>query len=136
MRDPRFRRTLAKLDIVFMNEREALLFSGAGSVNESVKKLRSNGQIFVVKLGSRGALAVGADGRQARVRGMKVRTVDSTGAGDAFNGGFLHWWLQGAGIDKCLRAGNICGALSTRAPGGSASAPSLTELKRLMRGSD
>ena len=136
MRDANFRRTLAELNIVFMNEREALRFSAAGSVKEAVQRLRSDAQVFVVKLASRGAIAVEADGRQARVRGMKVRTVDSTGAGDAFNGGFLHWWLQGAGLEECLRAGNICGALSTRAAGGSAAAPTLKELQRLMRRSD
>ena len=133
MGDANFRRTLAELDVVFMNQREALRFSGAASVNEAVRRLRGDGQVFVVKLGSRGAKAVGQDECRARVPGLKVRTVDSTGAGDAFNGGFLHWWLQGAGIEECLRAGNICGALSTRAPGGSAAAPSSTELQRLMR---
>jgi sugar/nucleoside kinase (ribokinase family) len=133
MRDPDFRRTLAAVDVVFMNEREALRFAGKRSLMDALRKLQTDGQTLVVKLGSRGAVAMDADGRRLRSRGMKVNAVDTTGAGDAFDGGFLHLWMQGADVEECLRAGNVCGALSTRVAGGSAGAPTGPELKRLMR---
>jgi sugar/nucleoside kinase (ribokinase family) len=91
---------------------------------------------LVVKLGSRGAVAVDAERRPVRSAGMKVQAVDTTGAGDAFNGGFLYAWMQGAALQECLRAGNICGALSTRVAGGSPGAPTAAEFKRLMRRTD
>jgi sugar/nucleoside kinase (ribokinase family) len=47
-----------------------------------------------------------------------VKVVDTTGAGDAFNGGFLAARLQGAALLPALRAGNRLGALSTRRAGG------------------
>ena len=136
MRDRSFRRTLASADIVFMNEREALRFAGRNSLSAAVERLRTGAQILVVKLGKRGAIAIDADGRRVRSAVVKVNARDTTGAGDAFNGGFLHLWLQGAPLAECLRAGNICGALSTRAPGGTAGAPTAVEFQRLMRRSD
>lgn len=136
MRDKNFLRTLAALDVVFMNQREALRFSGAKSVGEALRILRSGGQTVVVKLGRRGAIAIKGDGQVVRARAVKVKAVDTTGAGDAFNAGFLYLWLRGAEIAECLRAGNICGGLSTRAAGGSAATPRAAELKRLLRRMD
>ena len=136
MRDQNFRRTLAAVDVVFMNEREALWFARSKSVAGALEKLRRDGQTLVVKMGKRGALAVDAAGRRVRKSGMKVNAVDTTGAGDAFNGGFLHLWMQAAEIEQCLQAGNICGALSTRVAGGSAGAPTAQQLRRLLRRTD
>ena len=135
-RDPDFLRTLAAVDLRFMNEREALRFAGARSLQAALPRLHTRRQTLVVKLGKRGALAIAAEGRQVRAPAMKVKTVDTTGAGDAFNGGFLHLWLQDAPLELCLRAGNICGALSTRMAGGAAAAPAAAELKRLLRRAD
>jgi sugar/nucleoside kinase (ribokinase family) len=44
--------------------------------------------------------------------------VDTIGAGDSFNAGFLFAWLRGLPLETCGRAGNITGALSTQRPGG------------------
>jgi len=56
--------------------------------------------------------------------------VDATGAGDAFNGGFLHAFLHGSGWDDCLRAGNICGSLAASQPGGMRGLPGPQEYNR------
>jgi sugar/nucleoside kinase (ribokinase family) len=47
-----------------------------------------------------------------------VSPVDTIGAGDTFNAGFLAAWLRGAAPELCAQAGNIAGALSTLRPGG------------------
>jgi sugar/nucleoside kinase (ribokinase family) len=44
--------------------------------------------------------------------------VDAVGAGDSFDAGFLHQYLQGSDLRTCLAAGNLAGALSTTRPGG------------------
>jgi sugar/nucleoside kinase (ribokinase family) len=49
---------------------------------------------------------------------QKVESVDAVGAGDSFDAGFLHRYLQGGDLESCLAAGNLAGAFSTTRPGG------------------
>jgi ribokinase len=63
---------------------------------------------------------------------LAIRTVDTTGAGDSFNAGFLHRWLQHAPIEDALHFACACGALSTRAAGGTAGQPSLDEARAFL----
>ena len=60
--------------------------------------------------------------------------MDTTGAGDAFNGGFLFGWLNGQPPRECLRLGNFVGAQSTLAAGGVDSLP-VAQPFRAARGS-
>ena len=59
--------------------------------------------------------------------------VDTTGAGDSFNGGFLHGRLAGMNLAGALDLGLACGALSIRAPGGTTSQPTLDEAQRFIQ---
>jgi len=71
----------------------------------------------VIKLGRRGCRWVSSS-LDLAARAPRVEVVDTTGAGDAFNGGFLYALLRGSAPRECLRIGNLVGALSTRAAGG------------------
>ena len=48
----------------------------------------------------------------------EVAAVDTVGAGDSFDAGFLHQYVRGADLQTCLASGNVAGALSTTRPGG------------------
>jgi sugar/nucleoside kinase (ribokinase family) len=61
--------------------------------------------------------------RQHRERAVTVRVVDTTGAGDAFNAGFLAGRLRGLELRDALQLANRVGALSTRRAGGLAALP-------------
>jgi len=100
-----------------LNETEAPLYSGRRSLDRAAAFWRSHARNAVIKLGPGGSRWVGAD-LDVRAPAPKARVLDTTGAGDAFDGGFLDAVLRGRPPAVCLRAGNRMGALSTRAPGG------------------
>ena len=58
--------------------------------------------------------------------------LDTTGAGDSFDAGFLHAWLEGRPVVDCLRWGAACGALSTRALGGTGRQADRAEVERMV----
>ncbi|HWU36671.1 MAG TPA: PfkB family carbohydrate kinase, partial [Candidatus Acidoferrum sp.] len=64
--------------------------------------------------------------------GFAVSPLDTTGAGDSFNAGFVVRFLQPAPLDECVAWGNACGALSTQALGGTAGFPDCSELQRFL----
>jgi len=105
------------LDFVFVNELEALLYTGAASLEGAVTAWRERAAITIVKLGAEGSAWLAPD-RLIEARAPQVKTVDTTGAGDAFNGGFLDAWMRGHPPARCLKAGNRSGAESTKRPGG------------------
>ena len=86
---------------------------------DGLRRLQNGRTRVVAKLGRDGAMTL-EDGRLVHVPAFPVETIDTTGAGDSFNAGFLHAWLQRVPIEQCLRLGAACGALSTRGLGGTA----------------
>ncbi len=129
---PGFRALYAGLDVIFLNKIEALRYTGEKSPEKAIRKISSPGQVVVVKLGEAGAMAID-DGTLVTAKGIKVDAIDTTGAGDAFNGGFLHAWMDRLPLIDCLRAGNVCGAFSTTKPGGNAALPNKIQLARALR---
>lgn len=105
------------LDFVFVNEHEARLYTGEQSIEASLRHWRRRKAITIIKIGEAGAVWVAPD-KDLHVVAPKVKVVDTTGAGDSFNAGFLAAWLQGNSPEQCLKAGNKVGAESTRKAGG------------------
>jgi sugar/nucleoside kinase (ribokinase family) len=123
--------TLRETDLFFPNEVELRALSGCDDPAEGLRALDNGRPRVVAKLGTEGAMALD-EGRVLRVPAYPVEAVDTTGAGDSFNAGFLHRWLQGAALVECLRLGAACGALSTLGLGGTAAQPTLTEAEALV----
>jgi len=125
---------LALADYVTPNETEAARLSGLpvqdlAGASEAAAAIRALGAArVIVTLGAAGALAVGPDGR-THAPAPRVTAVDTTGAGDAFNGGFLYALLRGRPARECLRIGNFVGARSTLAPGGIGALPRRRDLR-------
>ena len=86
------------IDLLLLNERE----------HESLGVV--DGPLVVVKYGAGGAAAHTAGG-VVRAAGHPVDVVDTTGAGDSFDAGFLAAWLAGESPERALALGNACGAL-------------------------
>jgi len=64
---------------------------------------------------------------------VRVESVDATGAGDSFDAGFLAAWLRGAAVEDALALACACGALSTRALGGTDAQPTRAEAEEALR---
>ena len=105
------------LDFVFVNEHEARLYTGEASLEASIPHWRERKAITIIKLGEAGAVWLAPD-RDIHVPAPQVTVVDTTGAGDSFNAGFLVAWMKGKSPEQCLTAGNKVGAESTRKAGG------------------
>lgn len=133
------RRALALLqcvDLFLPNEVEAGAMTGEREPAQVLQAFAARGvRRVALKLGSKGA-ALLWDGKTYFVGAHPVRCVDTTGAGDCFDAGFLHAWLGGAEPLECLRSGNICGALSTETFGGVAGSPDASRLAAELRRMD
>lgn len=129
---PDLAETLSHVDVFFPNEVELRALTRIEDPEDAVRQLQRSPTRVVAKLGARGALAVGDDGRAVHVPAPAVRVSDTTGAGDSFDAGFLHAWLGGASLADCLRLGAACGALSTRGLGGTATQAELAEARALV----
>jgi len=108
---------LPHVDILLPNEREAMKMTRAGDVETALSRLAQKVGTVVVKMGARGAVAI-RDGHRFSAPALPVTVVDPIGAGDSFDAGFLRQFLRGADLETCLRHGNLCGAFSTTACGG------------------
>ncbi|REE78593.1 sugar/nucleoside kinase (ribokinase family) [Paenibacillus taihuensis] len=109
---------LAYADWFIPSEEEALQIFEAGSVEELPTRLPAGRGAVIVKCGSAGSAGVYADGRVVYSPPFTVQPVDTTGAGDSFNAGFIAAKLRGESDREALEYANACGALSTLAIGG------------------
>jgi len=110
-------KTLPYVDILFPNEREAQKVAALHDTEKAIRALSVRVPAVVVKMGARGAVAV-RGGERISVPGVPVNVVDTVGAGDSFDAGFLHQYLRGADLRTCMEYGNLAGAFSATAPGG------------------
>jgi len=130
--DRAFPRLVRTIDYIFLNEQEALLYARRRHLPAAVADWRERVRVLVLKLGPRGSRWIAADLDVAEAA-PRVRPVDTTGAGDAFNGGFLYGLMRGLSPPECLRTGNFAGAASTRAAGGVEGLPHARELPAALR---
>ena len=123
---------LRESDLFFPNEVELRAIAGCDDPAEGLRRMENGRTRVVAKLGRDGAMTLEGD-RVLHVPAFPVETIDTTGAGDSFNAGFLQRWLAGAPLPECLRLGAACGALSTLGLGGTARQPTLAEAEALIR---
>jgi sugar/nucleoside kinase (ribokinase family) len=116
-------------DIFMPNAREAKIITGASTVQAALDMLVERVGVVVIKDGPNGAWAARGDER-VHVAGIQAGdVVDTTGAGDCFNAGFLYGYVvEQQSLERCLLYGNICGGLSVTGVGGATAAPRHAEL--------
>jgi sugar/nucleoside kinase (ribokinase family) len=120
IRDPLFFERAAGTDIFLPNVEEAEALTGKSDPAEALAILRRHFPIVALKRGGEGALLAAGD-EIFELPSARVEVVDTTGAGDAFNAGFIHAWLDGADNRTALAAGIAAGTRSVQASGGTGS---------------
>jgi sugar/nucleoside kinase (ribokinase family) len=120
------------VDILLPNEREAMKMSRADDLETALLRLAQKVKTVVVKVGASGAVAI-RDGHRLSAPAVPVTVIDPIGAGDSFDAGFLHQFLRGADLTMCLAYGNVCGALSTTACGGTEAFRDAARMKEFLR---
>ena len=116
-RDSGFFETCAGVDVFLPNVEEGEALTGETSTQAILSALQKHFPLVVLKRGEHGAMASQGAARVS-VEALPVDVVDTTGAGDAFNAGFLHSWLGAADLERSLAAGIRAGALSVQSAGG------------------
>lgn len=126
-KDPHLKSLIAEADYLLINEDEAKLYSKRRTLAQAESFWKEHARHTVIKLGSKGSRWISPRG-MVEEPAPAVRAVDTTGAGDAFNAGFLAGLLSGLPARRALRLGNAVGARSTRSVGGLDGLPRLEEL--------
>jgi len=121
-----FDELLQFVDVFLPNENEALAMTGSANEEQALGRLVEKCPWVAIKLGARGAIA-GHGSETASSPALKLHVIDTTGAGDSFDGGFLYGFLHGWSLERALKLGTACGSLSTRKAGGTTAQASLGE---------
>jgi sugar/nucleoside kinase (ribokinase family) len=111
---------LSLVDIFLPSEDEVCRMTDCTDLDNAIRALPTVPPVIVVKRGRRGA-RVYAKGIATDIAPLSIVTVDTVGAGDSFDAGFLRAYLLGKDMITSAKAGNITGALSTQAAGGTES---------------
>jgi sugar/nucleoside kinase (ribokinase family) len=106
-----------RLDVLLLNERELCKIAQNTNLDQAIESIAQRVSVLVVKRGSQGALAR-TGGNTFSAAPPVVEIIDSVGAGDSFDAGFIHAFIRGEDTEACLRFGNLAAALSVTRPGG------------------
>ena len=120
---------LAHTDVFFPNVNEAVAIAGCRDPDDSGRHLAGHGCIVAMKRGAAGGSLWAPGATRVDAAPPNVELVDTTGAGDSFDAGFLAAWLRGCPPDASLRAAVTAGSLSTRAAGGIGSQATWAEIE-------
>jgi sugar/nucleoside kinase (ribokinase family) len=121
-----FDELLSVTNVFLPNEKEAVSLSGESNVDLAADRLKVRVEALAIKMGAEGALGVNQN-QKVRAASIPVNVVDTVGAGDSFDAGFLFGHLHGWSLQKSLQLACVCGAISTQMAGGVNGQPTLEE---------
>jgi sugar/nucleoside kinase (ribokinase family) len=108
---------LKYVDIFFVNDREVKKVARSEDLAQALNFLAGLVRVVVVKRGSAAAICRSGE-EQWSLMPPRVKVTDDVGAGDSFDAGFIHQYVNGANLEDCLALANVAGAYSTTKEGG------------------
>ena len=128
-----FEDILPHVDVFLPNEKELMFLSGKNDLNEAINFIKKYSDILVIKQGNRGSMVCYKGEIVDRPAFINQSVVDAIGAGDSFNAGFIYKFIKGNTIPECQEFGNLTGAVSTTAAGGTTAFQDHDEFKKRAR---
>lgn len=131
------REYISKSQIVLMGVEEAKTLYNTTNKNKIREQIFSSEAVthLALKDGGKGAVVYDRN-NSFEITPFPCQPVDTVGAGDAFNAGFLSGMMEGKSLEMCGKMGGICGALVTETKGDFEGFPSLTELIGILHGEE
>jgi sulfofructose kinase len=123
---------IKEIDFVITSSRFPILYTGISNQKNALLELQKHTTGFLcATLGHEGAVAL-VNGEFLHVKGFEINTVDTTGAGDVFHGGFIYGLLQNWEVEKILQFANAVAALKCRDMGGRKAIATLEEIQKFL----
>ena len=126
------KKVISLADIMKVSDEESLLLTGASNYEDASDEFLKMGiKLVAITLGKQGVLVARKDQREI-FDAFSVNTVDTTGAGDAFNGGFTAALAAGMSFGAALKYGNVTGGLSVEKLGTAPAMPYKEEIEAVL----
>lgn len=131
--DFNYKQILPQTDIFLPNEVELLKLTRESDLQSAIEKIKKYCNILVVKSGERGSFLWKEKNFIHQKAYLNNSVVDTIGAGDSFNAGFIFQFLNKATLSECQDFANLMGAVSTTAPGGTAAFKDYDTIMKIAR---
>lgn len=131
--DGGLREALGHVDVFLPNATEAKAIAGRETTEDAINLFAETVPLTAIKLGEHGAMAKEGAAPEISLAAPAVNVIDTVGAGDSFDAGFLFGFLNGWELRRSLQLGVACGCLSTRTAGGTGGQPDLEEAMQFIR---
>ncbi|AHM62263.1 sugar kinase [Flammeovirgaceae bacterium 311] len=122
---------LPHVDVFMPNTAELMALTKTSTLEHGIESLKGYANILVVKGGRAGAWAWGEGALVHQPAFLNEQVVDSIGAGDSFDAGFISKYIQGKSLQECLEFGALSGAINTTRPGGTTAFENLNLVKTI-----
>ena len=128
-----YKKVLPHVDIFLPNETELLKLTGAASIEDALTAIQTYTKYILVKQGRQGSLLSYANKKIKGQSFLNDTVVDAIGAGDSFNAGFVFKFIKGFSPEECQVFGNLAGAISTTAAGGTTAFKNYTDTLKIAK---
>lgn len=126
------RKVLDDVNLLLLTEEEAKLIFEEKNLENIIESIRNKFELVGIKMGARGCVIV-KENKLIRMPAIKVKVVDTTGAGDAWNAGLIFGLINDYDLITAAKIANICGALCVSKKGAITALPRKKDVLRMLK---
>ncbi|MBU5678851.1 MAG: carbohydrate kinase [Candidatus Aenigmatarchaeota archaeon] len=126
------RKILEKVDLLLLTEEEGKMIFEERNLETLVENIRKKFELIGIKMGARGSMIIQGN-KIVKMPAIRVKVIDTTGAGDAWNAGLLFSLINGYDLITSAKIANICGALCVSKKGAITALPRKNEVLRMLK---